>query len=814
MTYTTLTFNGTEKSLADWSLGNWRREVYNQASDSFAFDLIAPMDGPETFPYGSMITISRGRMPASGPSTTSSGLPISGCTGWTGGTKWFVGYRVKNVRVATPQLEKFQYKFAGPWDFFFERLVFQKLWLCWNGGTVGGNGKMIADYRSQVVLGLSPTWLSGPGDTVTGTTATVLMSIAQELIEIAQWVATQSGYEQTVNGLGWPAGPQIQSDSLTVDANGNYQLKTGAGARANITIPDFVPGYAGSNNDIQTTTTGIVLRAPLDTVNDMACAECFRRQLRWLGSLGTPVVWFDYSTSPPTLHVGTRDQLPAVSLPFVGSTEGINIERRDDLIPPCVAFRYRISGSISGAPYVIIMNDIAATVDGAAVEGVGMYVDIGVTPPMAAPNGAAISSDAQIQLPLAARRVGAQVATFDFEGASFQSAKGTIQTVPLNLADPAGGGAPLAAWASLFPDLANVGGLAFYHDPSGAVTPLMLDPSGTAINSTTYPALFAGGGPYVLTEGNVCPWMFVGNNSSNAPASCVQATITAYFTYIDNASAAADTAVNPGTVQCHPKTIKLKLTNLASGAYQSQAWLTSQADPVPYGLAGYIYAPATIPQYEGHITIVEQEISDVCPIGNLLNLSGARAEWAAMNAAVQSVSYDDNGKTEITFGPASHLGPSDMIELLRVNRGPRWFYQIGGDVLSQNNSSGALALGQNVPVSSPSAGNKVNSDLLIPQSLTDLQSHLSAYATALPGVYFWSKGNQRAGISALDAGPGILLGSGAGGTLDGQYVKISVAQLLSIVAGQPVKFYELNTCEDGDATYFRTFLCTDKYHHS
>ena len=84
----------------------------------------------------------------------------------------------------------------------------------------------------------------------------------------------------------------------------------------------------------------------------------------------------------------------------------------------------------------------------------------------------------------------------------------------------------------------------------------------------------------------------------------------------------------------------------------------------------------------------------------------------------------------------------------------------------------------------------------------------------MPGVYFWSKGNQRAGISALDAGPGILLGSGAGGTLDGQYVKISVAQLLSIVAGQPVKFYELNTCEDGDATYFRTFLCTDKYHHS
>ena len=49
---------------------------------------------------------------------------------------------------------------------------------------------------------------------------------------------------------------------------------------------------------------------------------------------------------------------------------------------------------------------------------------------------------------------------------------------------------------------------------------------------------------------------------------------------------------------------------------------------------------------------------------------------------------------------------------------------------------------------------------------------------------------------------------------DGQHVVISVAQLVSVVAGQPVKFFELNTCEDEDATYYRTFLCTDKYHHA
>ena len=134
--------------------------------------------------------------------------------------------------------------------------------------------------------------------------------------------------------------------------------------------------------------------------------------------------------------------------------------------------------------------------------------------------------------------------------------------------------------------------------------------------------------------------------------------------------------------------------------------------------------------------------------------------------------------------------------------------------MNRSANGGAAALGQNVPVSSPSPGNPVKSDHLIPQSASDLQSHLSGYTSLLPGVYMWSKGNQRSGLSVLDAGPGIALQGGAGGTLDAQYVLISAAQLLSVVAGQPVKFYELNTCEGGDATTYRTFLCTGAYHHS
>jgi hypothetical protein len=134
--------------------------------------------------------------------------------------------------------------------------------------------------------------------------------------------------------------------------------------------------------------------------------------------------------------------------------------------------------------------------------------------------------------------------------------------------------------------------------------------------------------------------------------------------------------------------------------------------------------------------------------------------------------------------------------------------------MNKGAAGGGQAIGQNVPVAAPSPGNKVCSETLLPQSLTDLQAHLSGYAAALPGVYSWSKGSQRSGLSLLDNGPGILLASGANGTLDGTYVKISAAQLLGVITGQPVQFYELNTCEGGDATTYRTFLCTNAYHHS
>ena len=35
----------------------------------------------------------------------------------------------------------------------------------------------------------------------------------------------------------------------------------------------------------------------------------------------------------------------------------------------------------------------------------------------------------------------------------------------------------------------------------------------------------------------------------------------------------------------------------------------------------------------------------------------------------------------------SHLGAADLVERLRINRGPRWYYQIGGNLTNQSASA-------------------------------------------------------------------------------------------------------------------------------
>jgi hypothetical protein len=309
MTVTLQIAGGPEKSLADWGISSCVREVSNQAHDHVACDMMLAVDANDPIPYGTQVILRIGRTAAG--STTAGGLPVSGITSWTGGTTFFVGWRVETFRTGSPALEKLDFKFAGPWEFFFERLVFQKLWFTYNGTA------NVADWRSQIILGQSVNALVGPNDTIPGSSVTNLMSIRQQLAEIIAYVAAQ-----TITDYG---SAQLQSDALTSAIDGtNWDLYESPGT--NLIIPDYIPGYAvagktSAQSGASAANMQTVLRAPLEAANDITCAEAMRKMLKWIGPMGEPVVWFDYTTvlsgNPcPTLHVSTRDQLPAINLPI------------------------------------------------------------------------------------------------------------------------------------------------------------------------------------------------------------------------------------------------------------------------------------------------------------------------------------------------------------------------------------------------------------------------------------------------------------------------------------------------------------------
>jgi len=815
MTFTTLTYNGVEKPLADWSIANPMREVTNQASDHFACDVMLAADAADPFPYGSQIILRIGRVSTVQPATTPAGLPLSGLTGFSGGTTWFIGWRVENFRTGSAQIEKLAYKFAGPWEFFFERLVFQKLWWTWNGT------QNVADWRSQIILGMSANALVGVNDTVPGTSATNLMSIAQQVREIVAYVMTQT---DLVYGS-----PQIQLDGITAggdgvyrpnwDTSGNYKLYTSL-TGTSLVIPDFIAGVYASGAPANPTSVNTllssnapgtialantVLRAPLDSVNDITCAEAMRKMLRWIGAMGDPVVWFDYTTSPPTLHISTRDQLPSISLPYPAPDEsqpltGPNgpiyataskIKRRDDLIPTAVELKFRLTGTWNGDQYTQVIRDVAGTVSGTEYEGIGLTGALYTLATFASGSPAYVGGSANSATMQALQQAGqgfaAQSATIDMEGDSSNIVYCAIATIDVNTADPAsGGGASLPFWKAVFPELNDLTSPAFVTNATVGV----VDDSGNPVDTSTF--------QYLLTDGQIAPWMLAGNAPGGTAVQCKQCTITAAFQATENNDSfpvsGSPTAVSLAHVQNHQKHARVTLLTIPGGTYARQN--VTPGEIVPYGLAGYIYNIATIPQYEGAFTIQEQEITDQCPLGNNLNLTGSLAEWATMAACVQQISYDlTAGRTTLVFGPAAHLGAKDFVERLRVNRGPRWFNLNGNNITNDNGQQRGTQLGTNVAQRGPSPGPRAADLQIFPISLADLATNDASYTTGVPGATIDTRASGQpnygniSGLSAPNA-PTLMLASGSGGSL-GQLVRITPADLNG---KGPAWFQEVGIC--------------------
>jgi hypothetical protein len=456
---------------------------------------------------------------------------------------------------------------------------------------------------------------------------------------------------------------------------------------------------------------------------------------------------------------------------------GFKIKRRDDLIPVAIALKFRVSGTWNGNQYVQVIQDIAATISGTVVEGVGLTGQLDTIQSFATGSpalvGGSANSATMLALEAAGRDFAAVSQTIDMEGNSSKATYCTIATVAVSLGSPVGGGSELTFWQNVFPELADISSPDFFAGSSVVV----VDDSGNPINTGTF--------QYLLTRGQVAPWMLNGNTVGGAPAQSIRAHITAQFTGTQNNNGAA-----LGHIQAQPKHATVTLLTIPGGTYVNQQ--LTPGEIIPYGLAGYIYNIESIPQYEGTFTIQETEITDLCPLGNNLNISGSLGEWATMQACVQQISYDlTAGRTTLTFGPAAHLGAKDFVERLRVNRGPRWYNLNGNNLQNAPNQNNGAELGQDVsqlnPAHSPSG---FDQQIISPISLADLATYASSYTSAntgTPGITHDSRGSGQPNYGGIGSSltapalgapalPTIMLAGGASGTISGP-IRISVSDI-------------------------------------
>tara|TARA_B100000965_G_scaffold142976_1_gene119116 strand:- start:640 stop:2412 length:1773 start_codon:yes stop_codon:yes gene_type:complete len=138
--------------------------------------------------------------------------------------------------------------------------------------------------------------------------------------------------------------------------------------------------------------------------------------------------------------------------------------------------------------------------------------------------------------------------------------------------------------------------------------------------------------------------------------------------------------------------VRIHATDAETQVYEHMVSL-EEAEVTPVGLAKSLYEATSVLAYDGFIELETCEV-DLNPyLGAVLNICGGRPEWAGMRAVIQELREDvDRGKMRVRFGPAKHLGPDDLVELLRVNRRRRATRRAG--VRTRGRASGAAALEQ------------------------------------------------------------------------------------------------------------------------
>lgn len=564
---------------------------------------------------------------------------------------------------------------------------------------------------------------------------------------------------------------------LCQDAAGN-RIATGTQIRD---ILQWAIG-AGAPFQIGSILDGVM--APTRDASDLTCAEAIKTLLRW-----TPdtVTWFDYATTPPTLHIARRSDLEAVSLPMTNDiATSLRITARHDLQVPSVTLKYEQQNTDDDGSWTTTTAD---------------------TWPLGANDQA----------------VKALVQTLTLSGS--QTARQKQPVVTKSLPAPDAAKETILTWfRGRFPWLRDIGaeslevvdGSYFSYADSDqvaldGVTPIPIDWDTRAL-------------PRELVSGSIAKWMidaypslkvavlelgtalsYTGNLAAETAE--MRAKITQWF-QIGNADTNLDNMLYLGA--------SVVATNAITQTYSA---ITSQegGEAVPEGIAQQLYVALNTLHYEGSFVTIEQEIGRAVGLGNVLNLTGGRAEWATMNAVVQEVSWAvASGTTTVKFGPPEHLSAQDMVEFLRGARQSKASISAGGRATGEAQGGPTVGGPGHTPNSSsnnpPVGGGSVTLPATAWQILTQTDGSGVTKAICNPASYLFKASMDGTKAEIADIGTAFTPAIGDYAWLELSGDKSGALKAQEFKTGAwPGVFYTTDTSDSGVVFVDSTYLPLAKF---
>lgn len=646
MTYDTLEYNGTEKTLTDWgfSAESVRSLRRCQSADTFTATIINAMIADEctspTFPFEAQIICRTNRV----------GSPGS----FSGGLIKFQGKRVDQPLRAASHGQGVTYKFRGPW-YDLENTHLQQTF----------KGASTTYLLAETVLNTSTAVTSGQ----------VLISVGDQLQATLQWLLDQ----YAAQGMAAP----FQYKGRTLNA-GAIDLNSTSG----------VYNYA---LDAATTISAALFTLFLPTyiTKPLMCSDVIQKCLEMSPRAS---VWFDYTTTPPTFHCTLPANKVAKTLPLFDAAthKSLTIQRRDDLRVRAVNILYRITSTVDGAQVVDyapdkwgahgsnnaldpstglrVVNELIDLQGGAITTAKG-HLDV---EPVVINSGTGGTTQAFKRAWWSLKR-GGEMAKLEDSRVRFQDKAGAATTIPDATIVNSATGAVLSN-----ADLIAAGFKSF----AGALVLNRL------VRGTHHSWM-------KRTDGQAVVSMKV-----KLVAKMTYATYD--VTSVAGTPDTDTTGVRHTMHNSEEHHANIEITNGVTGDYSTTASVTGGEAYIigAGGIAQYLYNHLNSYQYDGDAVHVGASFADVSAsnyvdLGNMLNLSGGVVEWLTMNAQIQSIEEDWFKKTvNVQIGVANHLNAGQLSSLLNAWRFRRpWF----NPALRSDNAAGGTGGLVDLPVTAGSA---------------------------------------------------------------------------------------------------------------